>query len=81
MNKIFDLFTDNRTGRISASKLWFNLGNAALTFAFVRDAVYGGLTDMKILAFGMVVCGSGMAAKWLNKKYYVSDNSKNDSTI
>lgn len=48
---------------VSHTKVWANIGYAALTAAFIRDAWLGGLTDMKILAYGAVVAGSAAASK------------------
>lgn len=61
--KISDLVRDPGTGMLSHTKLWANVGYVALTWAFVVDAWGGGLTDMKILAYGAVVAGSAAASK------------------
>lgn len=67
--RLSDLFRDPGTGMLSHTKLWANLGYAALTWAFVVDAHAGGLTDMKILAYGAVVAGSAAASKFLSMRY------------
>ena len=67
--KLSDLFSDAGTGMLSHTKLWANIGYLALTVAFIRDSWAGGLTDMKILAYGAVVAGSAAASKFLSLKY------------
>lgn len=77
--KISDLFRDAGTGMLSHTKLWANIGYLALTVAFIRDAWNVGpglgLTDMKIFAFGAVVCGSSAASKFLSLKYGGKDQA------
>lgn len=67
--KLSDLIRDAGTGMMSHSKLWANIGYLALTTAFIKDAWAGGLTDMKIIAYGAVVAGSAAASKFLSLKY------------
>lgn len=67
--KLSDLIKDPGTDMLSHTKLWANIGYAALTWAFVADAMNGGLTDMKILAYGAVVAGSATASKFLSMRY------------
>ena len=42
--KFSDLFTDERTGRLSHTKLWPNVANAVATVVFVRAGWQGQLT-------------------------------------
>lgn len=67
--KLSDLVKDPGTGMLSHTKLWANIGYAALTVAFLADAFGGHLTDMKILAYGAVVTGSAVASKFLSMRY------------
>lgn len=67
--KLSDLIRDPGTGMLSHTKLWANFGYAALTAGFVWDAFHGGLTDMKIFAYGAVVAGSATASKFLSMRY------------
>lgn len=67
--KLSDLFRDPGTGMLSHTKLWANVGYLALTVAFVSDALGGGLTDTKILAYGAVVSGSAAASKLISMRY------------
>lgn len=64
-----DLVKDSGTGMLSHTKLWANIGYAALTIAFLSDALSGGLTDMKILAYGAVVTGSAAASKFISMRF------------
>ncbi len=75
---ICDLFTDNKTGKMSSSKLWFNVGNAVLSFAFAHDSFIHELSDTKIFAYGAIVCASGMTSKFISKRgKYDSDSTNN----
>lgn len=67
--KLSDLVRDAGTGMVSHTKLWANVGYATLTWAFAIDAWHGGLTDMKIFAFGAVVAGSAAASKLVSMRY------------
>ena len=67
--KLSELITDAGTGMLSHTKLWANIGYLALTAAFLKDAWAGGLTDMKIFAFGAVVAGSAAASKFISMRY------------
>lgn len=71
--KLSDLIRDAGTGMMSHSKLWANIGYLALSAAFIKDAWAGGLTDMKIVAYGAVVAGSAAASKFLSLKYGAKD--------
>lgn len=66
--RLSDLVRDAGTGMLSHTKLWAHVGYGALTAAFLRDAWGGGLTDMKMLAYGAIVAGSATASKWLSLK-------------
>lgn len=70
-----DLVRDPGTGTLSHAKLWANIGYLALTVAFLSDAFGGGLTDMKILAYGAVVASSAAASKFLSLKYGAKEAS------
>lgn len=74
--KVSDLVEDAGTGMLSHTKLWANIGYAALTAAFLKDAWSGGLTDLKIFAFGAVVAGSAAASKFLSMRYCQQEGAK-----
>ncbi|ARU30883.1 hypothetical protein CAP31_03785 [Sulfuriferula sp. AH1] len=74
--KFSDLFRDAGTGMLSHTKLWANIGYATLTVAFIKDSWAGGLTDMKIFAYGAVVTGSAAASKLLSMRYGIKPDTK-----
>lgn len=71
-----DLVKDSGTGMLSHTKLWANVGYLALTISFLSDAFSGGLTDMKILAYGAVVAGSAAASKFLSLRFGVKESKE-----
>lgn len=66
--RILELITEDRTGKLSSTSLWFNMGNLALTAVFVHSFWTGGVTWEIIVAYGSVVCGSKLGHKWLSAK-------------
>ncbi|WP_423197432.1 Holin [Cupriavidus sp. H19C3] len=44
MSRVTELITDERTGRLSHTKLWPNVANAVATVMFVRTGWLGQLT-------------------------------------
>lgn len=64
---------------LSSTKLWAHIGYIVLTIAFLKDALAGGLTDMKILAYGGVVCGSAAASKFLSMRYASQRNGNGET--
>ena len=67
--KLRELLEDPGTHTFSHSRLWSNVGNLALTVVFVKDAWWGGLTDMKILAYGAVVAGHAVLSKAVSMRW------------
>lgn len=72
-----DLFVDHATGGLSHTKLWANVGYLAITYAFLADAIAGGLDAEKILAYGAVVACSATASKFLSLRYGVKKDDSN----
>ena len=64
-----DLFRDPGSGTLSHTRLWANIGYAALIVVVARDGWVHGIEPLEIIAFGAVVCGSAAASKWLSLKY------------
>lgn len=62
---ILDLITDHKTGKLSSSKVWLNIGCAALTFCLIRQAA---ITYDIILAYGGIVVGNNVAVLWIKGK-------------
>ena len=67
--KLRELLEDPGTHTFSHSRLWSNVGNLSLTVAFIRDAWLGGLTDMKILAYGGIVTGHALLSKMVSMRW------------
>lgn len=63
--RLADLFADEKTGKLSSSKVWLNVGCAALTYALLRTP----LTAELVMAYGGVVVGNNVAVFWLKRKY------------
>lgn len=61
-----DLFVDHNTGRIRESKVWANIGKAAMTWAFCHVIYKGGSSEMLWAAYGTVMCGHETATRILN---------------
>lgn len=71
-----DLYTDVATGQTSLSKIGAAVGYASLAWAFCVDAAAGGLTDMKMLAYGAIMIGSATASKIVSMKYSIPEADK-----
>ena len=68
-----DWVTDERTGRLRETKLWSNVGKAAMTFAFVRATWVGAGTEWLWLTFGSVVVLHELGAKYLGQRQQTLD--------
>ena len=69
--KLSDFLRDDATGRGSHSKLWANLGSAAMTTGFIKVVWTATATEglaWLFLVYGGVVCGSQVASKLLGRK-------------
>ena len=62
-----DLVTDERTGRLRETKLWSNIGKAAMTFAFILVTVRGAGTEWLWLMYGGVVVLHELGARHYNQ--------------
>jgi len=60
---ISDMIRDTKTGLVSHTKVWANVGYTAMTYAFVADALAGGFTDIKLMAFGAIFVGGALGSK------------------
>ena len=63
-----DLFVDHATGRLRESKLWSNVGKAAMTWAFCYAVYKGQNTDWLWTAYGVPVLGHEFVTRMLNQK-------------
>ena len=67
-----DLITDETSGKLSHTRLWSNLANAAMTTAFLKvvwTATASEGLGMLFLAYGGIVAGSQFASKFVSFKY------------
>lgn len=71
-----DLFTDERSGKLRETKVWSNIGKAAMTVAFVRVTWEGAGTEWLWLTFGGVVVLHELGSKMLNQKQQQIDKDK-----
>jgi len=63
-----DLFVDHITGRLRESKVWANIGKAAMTFGFIHAVMHGQNTDWLWTAYGLPVLGHEFVTRMLNQK-------------
>ena len=68
--KLVDLVLDVKTGRLSHTKLWANIGYAAMTAAFLHTALTTGLTDLLLLTYGGITVGGAAGSKFLSMRYH-----------
>ncbi len=71
-----DLVTDERTGRLRETKLWSNIGKAAMTFAFMLVVARGAGTEWLWLTYGGVVVLHELGSKVLNQQQQKLDKEK-----
>lgn len=70
--KLADLVRDDATGGMSSTKLWSHVGNAAMTFAFLKIAWLAQPSDglaMLFLTYGGLVAASQFASKLVGLKW------------
>lgn len=67
--RISELFTDPKSGRLSHTKLWSNVGCAAAVVVFVKQGWAGTLTG-DIWAFYLAgICGAAAVSKLVSYRY------------
>lgn len=67
-----DLISDDATGRVSHTKCWVHIANAALTVGFLKVVWTAPASDalsMLFLTFGGVVAGSQLASRLMGLKW------------
>lgn len=80
-----DLIKDEKTGKLSHTKIWSNIGLAAMTAVFIHRGFFGNITDMEmeLLVYGIVVTAPNLLGKFLNMRFnsrQVEQNSVEGST-
>jgi len=70
-----DLITDEKTQRLSATKLWLHVGHSILSYAMLLHVQNHPLTFDIIIAYGGIVAGHHGLIYFLKKKYGASDDN------
>lgn len=76
-----DLFTDEKTKRLSSTKLWLHIGHAILSYAMLKHVSNHALSFDIIIAYGGIVAGHHTLVYFLKRKYGVPPDDKNSNTI
>ena len=80
---ISNLITDEKNGRLSHTKVWSNIGLAALTVVFIHRAFYGNVQEMELeyWAYGLLVTAPNLIGKFFNMRFggNLKYNKKEDS--
>ena len=68
---ISDLIRDEKTKNLSHTKIWSNMGLAAMAAVFIHRGFLGGIADMEmeLLVYGVVVTAPNMLGKFLNMRF------------
>ena len=77
---ISDLIRDEKTKNLSHTKIWSNIGLAAMTAVFIHRGFFGGIADMEmeLLVYGIVVTAPNMLGKFLNMRFNTGNNQSKD---
>lgn len=75
-----DLIRDEKTRRFSHTKIWSNIGLAAMTVVFIHRGFFGNIPDMEmeLLVYGIVVTAPNLLGKFLNMRFG-SQNNKSEN--
>jgi len=63
---VLDLLTDEKSGRLSATKIWMHVSNAVMTKVVLT---HPSLSWDLFTAYGAIVGSSHVAIYWLKRKY------------
>jgi hypothetical protein len=74
-----DLITDEKTNRLSATKLWLHVGHTILSYAMLKHVAQHALTFDIIIAYGGIVAGHHGLVLFLKKKYGMQNESPDNS--
>ena len=78
--RLLDLITDEKTGKLSTTKIWMHVANATMTHVMYRQEA---ITWELMAAYGAIVGGSYVGGKFLRMRYgneYSSTKLETDSS-
>lgn len=79
---VMDLITEAKTGRLSEARVWSNIGKLAMTVAFGWVIYRGQSSEFLWLAYGGIVVGHEVMAKFQNQKQQQLDKpTENTSSV
>ena len=80
MASIFDLIKDEKTGKLSHTKIGSIVGITAMTAAFLHRAFYANVADFEfeMLVYGIIVTAPNMLGKFLNMRFGGMDFQRNN---
>jgi hypothetical protein len=68
-HKAFDLVTNERTGRLSHTKIWSNVAYAVATFVILLQAIADTLDPDMLLIYLAIVGAAEVASKFISLRY------------
>lgn len=75
------VFVDRRTGEVSHTKFWSNVGYACMCYTFVYAVMFGTKVDVMIWAlFGVIVVGNNTVLKLMNRNNINSTNKADEES-
>ena len=77
---VMDLVVDHQTGKLRETAVWSNIGKLTMTWAFVSLTLSNHLTEFYVAAFGALVIGHELFARYFNQKQQVLDKDKDHAT-
>ena len=67
---VLDFFTDEKNGRLSATKFWLHVANGIMSYAVLQQVMKAeGLSWEMMVAYGAVVGGSHVGTLFMKWKY------------
>lgn len=72
---LLDLVTDDKSGRLSATKIWLHVGNTIMSKVMLDQHDIG---SEVLFTYGAIVCGSYAGMFFLKRKYDVPSNTDVD---
>jgi len=70
---VMDIVTEYKSGRLSETKIWANIGKAVMTWGFIYVIMRGGSSEFLWLAYGGIVVAHEVFSKAQNQKQQALD--------